>query len=139
MKPFYLSHTRNRLKAGFNLVEAVLSLGVLSLGFLALIPLLALGSQTARTAHDSRATTQIAETLIEEAKQGTLSSGPLYLDVRGNPCISTQAIYTAQTTFRPLPGQTATDGASPQQLVVRITPKGSPDRARIYAIVLPTP
>jgi len=103
MKFFYLNHQQNRLKKGFSLVEATLSLGVLSFGFLALIPSLALGSKTARQAHDNRATAQIAETLVEEAKQGTLSSGMTYLDVQGNSCSVVQAIYTCRRLFNQSP------------------------------------
>lgn len=118
------------------MVEATLSLGIMSFGFLALLPLLALGTKTARQARDNRATTQIAETLIEEAKQGTLSSGTTYLDAQDNPCSRVQAIYTVQTTFQAVTGAGI---ASPTRLTLRVTPMGAPDRARIYAVVLPTP
>lgn len=108
----------------------------MSFGFLTLIPLLALGAKTARQAHDSRATTQIAQGLIEEAKQGTLSSGTIYLDAQENPCSLPQAIYTVQAVFQPV----STAGtASPTRLTLRVTPTGAPDRARIYAVVLSTP
>ena len=116
------------------MVEATLSIGIMSFGFLALISLLALGAKTARQARDNRATTQIAQTLIEEARQGTLSSGTICLDGQGNPSTSIQAIYTVQALLQPITGV-----ASPMRLTLRITPTGAPDRARIYAVVLSTP
>jgi uncharacterized protein (TIGR02598 family) len=141
MKLFYFNHRGNRAKAGFSMVEATLSIGVMSFGFLALVPLLALGAKTARQAHDSRATTQIAQTLIEEARQGTLSSGVICLDGQGNPCSPAQAIYTVQALLQPVAGNpaSATGAASSTRLTLRVTPTGAPDHARIYALVLSAP
>jgi uncharacterized protein (TIGR02598 family) len=138
MKLFYFNYRQNRSKGGFNMVEATLSLGIMSFGFLALLPLLALGTKTARQARDDRATTQIAQTLIEEAKQGMLSSGTIYLDAQDNTCPRAQAIYTVQTTLQPVTGAGA-GVASPTRLTLRVAPTGAPDRARIYAVILSTP
>jgi uncharacterized protein (TIGR02598 family) len=138
MKLFYFRRRQNRSKSGFNMVEATLSIGVMSLGFLTLIPLLALGSKTAGQARDNRATAQIAQTLIEEAKQGTLSSGTIYLDAEDNSCPRAQAIYSVQASLQPLGGSPAA-AASPTRLTLRVTPTGAPDRARIYAVVLSIP
>jgi uncharacterized protein (TIGR02598 family) len=141
MKPFFYRSSRNRPKRGFNLVETTLSLGVMSFGFLALVPLLALGTKTAWQARDNRASTQIAQTLIEEARQGMLSSGTIYLDADENRCAHAQAIYTVQATLQPVTGNPTGDmeTSSPQRLTLHITPTGAPDRARTYAVVLPMP
>ena len=121
-------------RGGFSLVEATFSIGLLSFGFLALAPLLALGLKTARLARNDRATAQIAETLVEEARQGTLASGTAYLDLEGAPCSSAQAAYTVQSTT-----QTVSAIASLTQLKLQVTPLGAPDRTRIYAVVFQTP
>ncbi|SRR5260221_3096768 len=134
MKLFHLRSRRSSPQGGFNLVEATLSLGLLSFGFLSLVPLLGLGLKTARLARDDRAAAQIAQTLIEEAKQGTLASGTAYLDLDGNACGSTQAAYTARSTFLPVTGS-----ASLTRLTLRVAPLGAPDRVRIYAVVFPAP
>ncbi len=115
-------------------MEATLSLGVLSLAFLTLTPLLAVGQKSARLSHSSRDTTQIAQTMIEEAKQGTLSSGTTYLDSQGNVANSTGAAYSAQSTLQSVAGS-----ASLTKLTLLITPMGAPDRAQTYAIVFTTP
>jgi len=132
MKPFRF-HVRGKVPWGFSLVESVLSLGVLSFGFLALAPLLALGLTRAGAAHENRTAAQIASTLIEEAKQGTLAPGSVYFDSTGNPCASTQAAYTAQGTSTLVPGSLLT------RLTLWVTPLGTPGSARIYADVFPTP
>jgi len=121
------------------MVEATLSIGVMSLGFLTLIPLLALGAKTAGQARDNRATAQIAQTLIEEAKQGMLSSGTIYLDGEDNRCPRAEAIYTVQASLQPVAGNPVTAAAAPTRLTLRVTPTGAPDRARIYAVVLSIP
>ena len=140
MKLFLFTYRKNQGKRGFNLVEATLSLGILSFGFLALIPLLALGSAHAHQAHDKRTTIQIAETLIEAAKQGTLTSGTSYLDAQGNSCTANQSIYTVETAFQSLAGTPTSAGvASPTRLTLRVTPSGAPDRARIYAVIFSAP
>ncbi len=123
------------------MIEATLSLGIMSFGFLALVPMLVLGTKTARQARDGQAATQIAQTLIEEAKQGTLSSGTLYLDAGENPCSMADAIYTVQALLQPVAGNPASVAgtALPTRLTLRVTPTGAPERARIYAVVLSTP
>jgi uncharacterized protein (TIGR02598 family) len=119
-------------------VEATFSIGLLSFGFLALAPLLAMGLKTARLARNNRATAQIAQTLIEEAKQGTLAPGTVYLDIQGTVLNSANSIqmaaYTAQST-----SQTVAGSASLTRLTLRIAPLGAPDRARIYAVVFQAP
>lgn len=129
MKPFFPRFSRSG-RNGFSLVETALSLGILSFGFLALISMMALGLKTARQIRDNRASAQIAQTLIEEARQGTLASGTLYLDLQGSGCSPAQAAYTAQSTLRPIT-------AFLTRLTLRVTPLGAPDRARIYAVVYP--
>ncbi len=116
-------------------MEATFSIGLMSCGFLTLVPLLALGMKTARLARDDRASAQIAQTLTQEAAQGTLASGTVYLDFDGAPCGSSQAAYSAQSaSVTPYLGN-----ASLTETTLRLTPLGAPDRARIYAVVFPTP
>lgn len=134
MKPFRLRIRSSESSGGFSLVEATLSIGLMSFGFLCLAPLLALGLKTAHVAHDNRTTAQIAQTLIEEAKQGALASGILYLDLQGNPTTSAQAVYMARTTSQALPGIAALT-----RLTLQLTPVGAPDRVQTYAVVLPAP
>jgi uncharacterized protein (TIGR02598 family) len=139
MNSFLIGAGKKRQRGGFSLVEATFSIGLLSFGFLTLAPLLALGLKTARLARDDRATAQIAQTLTEEARQGTLASGTIDLDIQGtvlNSANSTpMAAYTAQSTsVTPYLGN-----ASLTQTTLRVTPIGAPDRTRIYAVVYPTP
>lgn len=134
MKPFFCRfRKKNRGCDGFNLVEATLSVGLMSFGLLTLAPLLGLGLKTARLAQNDRATAEIAQTQMEEARQGTLAGGTTYLDFQGNSCASAQAAYTAQTTFASVTGN-----AFLTRLTLRITPLGAPDRARTYAVVYST-
>jgi len=115
-------------------VEATLSLGLLCFAFLTLAPLLAIGQKTARLVHTDRDTAQIAQTLIEEAKQGTLTSGTSYLDFQGNPASSSHAAYSAQSTVGPVTGNTTLN-----RLTLQVTPLGAPNRVRTYAVVFPSP
>ena len=136
MKSFRICAGEKKQRGGFSLVEATFSIGLLSFGFLTLAPLLALGLKTARHARDDRATAQIAQTLIEDARQGTLAPGTVYLDIQGTALNSTQmAAYTAQSTSV-TPYQ---ESASLTQMTLRVTPLGAPDRVRTYAVVFQTP
>jgi len=130
MKLSLLRCRRDNTRGGFSLVETTLSLGVLSVGFLTLASLLAVGLNTAKRAHGSRDTTQIAQSLVEEAKQGTLVAGTTYFDFQGNPISSSQAAYLAQSAFQPVTGN-----ATLTRLTLRIMPLGAPDQARNYAVV----
>jgi uncharacterized protein (TIGR02598 family) len=130
MKLFRAHCGKKYQRNGFSLVEATFSIGLLSCGFLTLAPLLALGLKDARLARNDRVTAQIAQTLVEEAKQGTPVTGTSYLDIEGSPCSSSQAAYTAQTTSTQIAGSPLLN-----RLTVRLTPLGAPDRARIYAVV----
>ena len=134
MNSFRIYSGVKKQRGGFSLVEATFTIGLMSFGFLALAPLLALGLKTARLARNDRATAPIAQTLVEEARQGTLAPGTVYLDFEGAPCNSAQAAYTAQST-----SQTVAGSASLTQLTLRVTPLGAPDRARIYAVVFQAP
>ncbi len=133
MKLFLARRRKKSQRNGFSLVEATFSIGLLSCGFLTLAPLLALGLKDARLARNDRVTAQIAQNLVEEAKQGTPVTGTSYLDLEGSPCSSSQAAYTAQTTSTQLAGSPLLN-----RLTIRLTPLGAPDRARIYAVVLPS-
>lgn len=136
MKPFRFKLGRQR-RRGFSLVEGVLSLGIMSFGFLALAPLLVLGVSSAHLARENRATVQIATTLIEEAKQGTLGAGPVYFDSTPQPCGLNQAAYAVQPAEQSF---AVAGGAGPLiRLTLRITPVGMPGAARTYADVFPTP
>ena len=128
MKLFFTNVGRRRTQRGFSLVEATLSLGVMSFGLMTLVPLLVVGMKSSRFARDDRTTGQIAQTLIEEAKQGTLGTAPVYYDEAGAVCGVTQAAYMAQPVVAPF-------APSLSQVTLRVTPVGAPDRARIYAVV----
>jgi len=134
MNSFRINSVGKRQRGGFSLVEATLSVGLLSFGFLALAPLLAVGLKSARLAQNDRATAQIAQTLMQEAQQGTLPSGTVYLNFEGNPCNASQAAYRAQSTSQNVAGS-----ASLTRLAVHVTPVGAPDRARTYALVFQAP
>jgi uncharacterized protein (TIGR02598 family) len=128
-------HGGRRQRGGFNLVEATFSIGIFSFGFLTLAPLLALGMKMARLGRNDQATAQVAQTLIEEAKQGTLATSVIYFDIQGNPLTSAQsAAFTVQSTSQLVSGSN-----SLTQLKLQITPLGAPDRARTYAVIYPTP
>jgi uncharacterized protein (TIGR02598 family) len=131
MKPFSFTSGKSTKRGGFSLVEATLSIGLLSFGFLALAPLLAVGIKSSRYARDDRASAQIAQTLIEEAKQGTLTTGSVYLDDQGNACSPKQAAFSATTALATTPILS--------RVTIQVTPVGAPNRARTYAVVLPTP
>jgi len=132
MKLSLFQSGKGRYRGGFSLVEATFSIGLMSCGFLTLAPLLAVGMKSARLARDDRATAQIAQTLIEEARQGTLPTGTVYLDIQGTPLDSAQmAAYTAQSAaITPYQGNAALT-----QMTLRVTPLGAPDRVRTYAVV----
>lgn len=132
MKLFSAHVGRGRTRGGFSLVEATLSIGIMSFGLLTLFPLLSLGMKSSRFARDDRTTGQIAQTLVEQAKQGTLGTTPLYYDETGALCNAAQAAYTAQPAV-------ATFAPSLSQVTLRVTPIGAPDRARIYAVVFQGP
>jgi uncharacterized protein (TIGR02598 family) len=118
-------------RGGFSLVEATFSIGLLSFGFLSLVPLLALGLKTARLARDDRATAQIAQTLMQQVEQGTLPSGTVYLDDQGDVLSSAQtAAFAAQSTPQAITGNSLLT-----RWTLRVTPLGAPDRARTYAFV----
>jgi uncharacterized protein (TIGR02598 family) len=131
MNPFLFPSRKKSARGGFSLVEATLSLGLMSFGFLALSPLLILGLKTSHDARDDRTSAQIAQTLIEEAKQGTITEdGSSYLDYEGNPVSSVDADYTALATFQPI-----SSTYSVKRLTLRVTPRGAPDRAQTYAVL----
>ena len=135
MKAFF---SKNRLgqkhRGGFSLVEASFSIGLLSCGFLTLAPLLAMGLQSARLARDDRATAQIAQTLMQEAQQGTLGSETLCFDFEGAPCAATQAAFMAQEKVQAVAGSSALS-----RLTLTVSPLGAPSRARTYALVFQAP
>jgi len=132
MKLFFAHPGRCRTRGGFSLVESSLAIGIMSFGLLTLVPLLSLGMKSSRFARDDRTTGQIAQTLVEEAKQGTLSTALTYYDETGAPCNSAQADYTAQPALAPF-------APSLSEVTLRVTPIGAPDRARIYAVVFQGP
>jgi hypothetical protein len=117
-------------RGGFNLVEVSFTIAVLSLAVVTLGPLMGFGLKTSRGARDDRASAQIARTLAEEAKQGTLGTGPVYLDDQGAACSPLSAVFIAQPV-------TQSAGSTGSQLALRVTPVGAPGHARVYAVVLP--
>ncbi len=130
MKPFFLTTGRSEKQGGFSLVETALSIGLLSFGVLSLAPLLELGLKSARMARDDRESAQIAQMLVEEVKQGTLTSGMLYLDSEGNTCDANQAAYLIQA------GSSSVTPTLTRE-TLQVTPRGAPDRVRTYVVVIP--
>jgi hypothetical protein len=115
-------------------VEATFSIGIVSCGFLTLIPLLASGMHTARLARNDRITGQIAQTLIEQAKLNVLVPGTQFADNQGEVCSASGAAFTIQATEQTL---SSSQSLSPTELTITVTPIGAPDHARTYAVVLP--
>ena len=104
----------------------------MSFGLLTLVPMLSLGMKSSRFARDDRTTGQIAQTLVEQAKQGTLGTGLMYYDETGALCNAAQAVYTAQPALAPF-------ASSLSEVTLRVTPLSAPDRARTYAVVFQGP
>lgn len=127
MKSFYLKHRRSL--QGFSLVEAAFSISLLSFGFLSLAPLLALGITTSHHARAHRAMAEVAQSLVEQARQGLLVAGTSYLSAAGQACARAGAIYTVQSTLNDFDGT--------EKIVLRIIPVGAPAEARTYAVVIP--
>jgi type II secretory pathway pseudopilin PulG len=139
MKRFFSLGHSQRSRRGFSLVESVVSLGIMSFGFLALVPLLVLGLKAAHLARGDRTTSQIAETMIEQAKQGTLTTGTAYFDAESNPCAASQAAFVVQDNLAEFNPAGTSGSASLTQLTLRISPRALPGTVRIYADVFPTP
>jgi len=130
MKLFRFHRGGCRARGGFNLVEATLTIGIMSFSFLTLAPLLGLGMKTARFAGDDRGSALLARTLVQEARQGTLGIVPQYFNDQGAACTPLEAAFMVQPVTQAI-------GNSASQLTLRVTPLGAPDRARVYAVVLP--
>lgn len=130
MKRFRFHRGSRSARGGFNLVEASFSIGIMSVGFLTLAPLLGFGLKTSRWARDDRISAAIARTLAEEERQGTLGGGTAYLDEQGQPCRPQDAAFVVQPVTQPA-------GNSATELTLRVTPVGAPGHARVYAVVLP--
>ncbi len=137
MKRFSSPFRPGRSRCGFSLVETVLSVGIMSFGFLSLAPLLVVGLNGARLARETRATAQIAATLVEEGKQGKLAAGTAYFDSALHACASAQAAYTAQSTLVPFDLGGEAGGNSLTRLTMRIAPRGPSSAARTYVDVFP--
>jgi uncharacterized protein (TIGR02598 family) len=131
MKLFHPIRRKNRL--AFSLAEASLAVGLLSFGFLSLIPMVGLGLNSARQARDNRAMAQIAETFTQKARQGTLTAGTSYLDNEENSCASTAACYRVQVTLTP--DAPAPGSATLTRLAVQVTPLAAPNRSQFYAVL----
>ena len=111
-------------------MEVCFTIGVISLALLTMAPLMGFGFRSSSWARDDRVSAQIARTLTQEARQGTLGTGPVYLDNHGEACSPLNAAFIAQAVTQPA-------GNSASQLSLRITPLGAPGHVRIYAVVLP--
>jgi len=134
MKSFFLQPRRR--KRAFSLVEAALSVGILSFGFLSVVPLVGLGVNSARQARTNRVAAQIAETLIQQAQQGTLAAGTVYFDSAENSLpTAVGACFQAQSSL--VTGVAAPGGGTLTRLTVQVTPLGAPARSQFYAVVLP--
>ena len=133
MKLFSAHPGRQRTRGGFSLVESTFSIGVMSFGLLSLVPLLGVGMKTSRSARDDRTNGQIAQTLVEEAKQGTLlNTQTVYFDETGASCNAVAAVYTAQASVQLFQ-------APLYRVTLLVTPVGAPDRVRKYAVVFQAP
>jgi uncharacterized protein (TIGR02598 family) len=128
MKDFRTAPRKSRL--GFSLVEASMSIGILSLGFLSLTPLLGLGLTSARQSRDGEVCAQIARNLAVEAREGTLATGSGYCDQEGNACASNAARFATQTTETTLAGNC-------MRVTIQVAPVNAPNRVSSYAVVLP--
>jgi Tfp pilus assembly protein PilV len=128
MKHFRSARIKSRL--GFSLVEAALSVGVLSFGFLSLAPVLGLGLSSAHQARDNRISAQIAQGFADQAREGTLTAGTAYCDNEGAACPQAGAAYQVQTTLGAMAG-----GCT--RLTVQVAPVATPNRPFDYAVVLP--
>jgi len=121
---------RIKARQGFSLVESAISLSILSFGMLSLAPLVGLGLTSARQARDSQLTAQIATTIAEQAREGTLTNGVGYVDNQGAVCGSSTACYQTQTTESTVAGNCT-------RLTIQVAPIGNPNRVQAYAVVLP--
>ncbi len=130
MKRIRFNRGSRSARGGFNLVEVSFTIGILSIAIVTLGPLMVFGLKTSRSARDDRMSAQIARTLTEEAKQGTLGTATMYLDDQGAACSPLNAAFVVQPVT-----QSAGSGAS--RLSLRVTPVGAPGHARVYAVVLP--
>ena len=125
-------------RSGFSLVEAVLSLGIMSCGFLALVSLLALGMAGSRAAHETRTASGLAATCIEQAKQGMFTSDTFYFDSASQPCSASQAVYVVEETCTNVPDSTGGAGAL-TRVSVRVAPRSSPNAKLSYVELVPAP
>jgi hypothetical protein len=130
MKRILFRRDGRSARGGFNLVETCFTLGVVSFAFVTLAPMTGFGLRASAWAREDRLSAQIARTLTEEERQGTLGTSPVYLDAQGAASTPLNAAYIAQPV-------TQAAGTSASQLALRVTPVGAPGRARIYAVVLP--
>lgn len=128
MKVFRTAPRKNRL--GFSLVEASLSIGIMSLGFLSLGPMLGLGLASARQVREGEMAVQIARDLAAEGREATLAPGSGYCDGEGNTCAKNDARFVTQTAETALAGNCT-------RLTIRVTPVDAPNRSWSYAVVLP--
>ena len=130
MKFFRSARIKNG--AGFSLVEVTLSVGVLGFGFISLAPLMGLGLTTARQARDGRISAQIAETLTDEARDGTLMPGSAFYNDEGVLSPAAGACYQVRTALNALAGNCT-------RLTIQVTPVATSNRPLDYAVVLPPP
>jgi len=119
-------------RRGFSLVEASISIGIVSLGFVTLVPMLGLSLSTARHSRDTATAAQIAQTIEAGARGGLLATGSGYRDGEGQPCSPAQARFRTQVTATTLAGDCT-------RLAIQVTAVDSPDRPSSYAVVLPPP
>ncbi len=111
-------------------METSLSIGVFGFAMVTLTSLLGVGMKTTRYERDDRASALVAKTLIEEARQGTLPAGTLYLDEQGAASTPAAAVFTVQPTSTAISN-------SVSRLTLRVVPNGAPDRTQVYAVLLP--
>lgn len=113
-------------RSGHSLVEVTLALGIISSGLLTLIPLMTIGMEQTRQAQDNRMAAQIAQSFVEEARQGVLNAGTYYLDNQGESCSNAQAVYRVVA-------KNSVTSSGAMLLNLQIIPVGSPQSALSYA------
>lgn len=135
------SSSKTHACQGFSLVEVVLSLGIVSFAFVALLGLLPVGLQTYSSAVDATVGTQIAQGVITAARQAKFTELPTldvnpgadertpsfpapdyFFDEQGKPGTEDNYIYSAAVTVaNPAVVPAATAATNPNLAAVTVT------------------
>jgi uncharacterized protein (TIGR02598 family) len=102
-------------RSAFSLVEVVLALGILSVGFLAIVGLLPVSLAIFRQSSEDTVSTQIVQQILTESQQtpfsrlATINGDRFYTD-EGFPATASDFVYSARVSL--LPGVTEVPAAS---------------------------